>query len=66
MDGSWVDEQSATNPSNGTGGHLREAEKLLLAAPQLATILRVAGIYGPDRGFLFRQFVKGEMVYEKI
>ena len=25
-------------------------------------MLRVAGIYGPERGFLFQQFVKGEAV----
>ena len=62
LDGSWVDEHSATNPSGGTGGHLREAEETLLAAPHSATVLRVAGIYGPERGFLFQQFVKGEAV----
>ena len=62
LDGSWVDEHSATNPSGGTGGHLREAEETLLSAPQPATVLRVAGIYGPERGFLFQQFVKGEAV----
>ncbi len=60
LDGSWVDEQSVTTPSGGTGVHLLEAEEMLLAAPQPATILRVAGIYGPERGFLFRQFMKGE------
>ncbi len=56
-DGGWVDE---TSPANGPV--LREAEKLFLNAPQAATVLRVAGIYGPERGFLFRQFLKGEAV----
>jgi len=62
LDGSWVDERSATDPSSSTGGHLCEAEEMLLAAPQPSTLLRVAGIYGPERGFLFRQFVKDEAV----
>ena len=41
---------------------LVETEKLLLAAaPKLpAVILRVAGIYGPDRGHLFLQYLKNE------
>ena len=56
-DGAWVDE---TSPANGPV--LREAEELFLNAPQAATVLRVAGIYGPERGYLFRQFLKGEAV----
>tara|TARA_B100000959_G_scaffold54496_1_gene56866 strand:+ start:101 stop:925 length:825 start_codon:yes stop_codon:yes gene_type:complete len=60
LDGSWVEEHNATAPSGGTGGFLREAEETLLIAPQPATVLRVAGIYGPERGFLSRQFVKDQ------
>ncbi len=56
-DGGWVDEASPAN-----GPVLREAEKFFLNAPQATTVLRVAGIYGPERGFLFRQFLKGEAV----
>jgi nucleoside-diphosphate-sugar epimerase len=56
--GDWVDETSPANPTTGTGPALREAEELFTAA----TVLRVAGIYGPERGFLFRQFLKGEAV----
>ncbi len=56
-DGSWVDEGSRAN-----GPVLCEAELMLHNAPQPATILRVAGIYGPERGFLYRQFLKGEAV----
>ena len=56
-DGKWVDETFTAN-----GPVLREAEKLFLNAPQAATVLRVAGIYGPERGYLFRQFLKGEAV----
>jgi nucleoside-diphosphate-sugar epimerase len=43
---------------------LVETEKLLLAAVREkkfpAVILRVAGIYGPDRGHWFKQFLKNE------
>jgi nucleoside-diphosphate-sugar epimerase len=43
---------------------LLETEKLLLAAVTErkfpAVILRVAGIYGPDRGHWFKQFLKNE------
>jgi nucleoside-diphosphate-sugar epimerase len=43
---------------------LVEAEKLLLEAAQTrqfpAIILRVAGIYGPGRGHLFRQYLRRE------
>ena len=63
-DGSWVDENSATDPLAATARVLLETEKILLDAARQnefpAVILRVAGIYGPDRGFWFRQFLKGE------
>jgi nucleoside-diphosphate-sugar epimerase len=62
-DGSLVDETSVTAPSSATGRVLREAEELLLAAARAqnfpAVILRVAGIYGPERGHPFKQFVAG-------
>ncbi len=63
-DGSLVDETSPATPGGETGGLLRETEDLLLrevrerAFP--AVILRVAGIYGPERGFLFQKFLAGE------
>ena len=61
LDGSWVDEQSTTDPK-GTGSNLLQAEKKLRESSQSATVLRVAGIYGPDRGYLYRQFLKGKAV----
>jgi len=64
IDGSAVKESSPTEPTSETGKILVETEKLLLDAAHNqkfpAIILRVAGIYGPDRGHLFRQFLKNE------
>ena len=63
-DGSQVKETSSADPSSETAKVLLETEKLLLAAAQEkkipAVILRVAGIYGPDRGHWFKQFLKNE------
>jgi nucleoside-diphosphate-sugar epimerase len=63
-DGSPVKETSPTEPLVETAKILRETEKLLLAAGAErkfpAVILRVAGIYGPERGHAFRQFLKNE------
>ena len=64
-DGSLVKESSPTEPSAPTAQVLVETESLLLAAAQKqfpAVILRVAGIYGPDRGHLFKQYLKNEAV----
>jgi nucleoside-diphosphate-sugar epimerase len=61
-DGSPVKESSPTDPSAATSKILVETEKNLLdAAAQNkfpAMILRVAGIYGPDRGHWFKQYLK--------
>jgi nucleoside-diphosphate-sugar epimerase len=59
-DGSWVDEDSPTEPSGETGQTLLEAESLALSIDGI--VLRLSGIYGPDRGHLYRQFLKGEAV----
>jgi len=63
-DGSPVKETSPTEPVVETAKVLRETEKLLLTAASErkfpAVILRVAGIYGPDRGHAFKQFLKNE------
>ena len=59
-DGSVVDETSATQPQSETSKILVQTEQLL---PQLPAItLRVAGIYGPERGFLFQQYLRGGAV----
>ena len=63
-DGSQVKESSPTEPVVETAKVLVETEKLLLAAVAErkvpAVLLRVAGIYGPDRGHGFKQFLKNE------
>lgn len=63
-DGSPVDETSLTEPTTETAQVLVEAEKVLLAAGGErnfpAMILRAAGIYGPERGYLLKQFLRGE------
>ncbi len=63
-DGSQVKESSATEPASETSRLLVETEHLLLAAAREkkfpAVILRVAGIYGPERGHLFLQYLRNE------
>jgi nucleoside-diphosphate-sugar epimerase len=69
-DGSVVTEKSPTEPEADTAKVLVETEKLLLdgsgsrgCSPHLkfpAVILRLAGIYGPERGHWFKQFLKNE------
>ncbi len=63
-DGSVVTETSLVAPEADTAKVLVETEKLLLEAVAErkfpAVILRVAGIYGPGRGYAFKQFLRGE------
>jgi nucleoside-diphosphate-sugar epimerase len=63
-DGSVVTEDSPTTPDAETAQVLLEAESLLLTAARTeafpAVILRLAGIYGPGRGYWFKQFMRGE------
>jgi nucleoside-diphosphate-sugar epimerase len=63
-DGSPVKETSPAEPASETGRVLLDTEKVLLDAAQQkkfpAVILRVAGIYGPERGHLFQQYLKNE------
>ncbi|MEI7730115.1 MAG: SDR family oxidoreductase [Verrucomicrobiota bacterium] len=63
-DGSAVKEESSTRPSSPTSQLLLETERLLQTAARLkqlpAVILRVAGIYGPERGHLFLQYLRNE------
>jgi nucleoside-diphosphate-sugar epimerase len=63
-DGSLVNETSPVEPASETAKVLVETEKLLLTAVTErkfpAVILRVAGIYGPERCYLLRQYLENE------
>ena len=63
-EGEVVTEDSPAQPRTETGKILVEAERLLLDAANRggfpAVILRVSGIYGPGRGYWFKQFIKRE------
>ncbi len=61
-DGSWVNEDSPTEPNRETGRILLEAERVVREAG--GTVLRAAGIYGPGRSVLLRRFLAGEAVLE--
>jgi len=62
-DGSIVTETSPAKPAIQTAKILVETEQILLKAVRLhafpGVILRLAGIYGPERGYWFRQFISG-------
>ncbi len=60
VDGSLVDEESETNPAGETGRILVETERLWHDSGLPVTVLRIAGIYGPDRGHLFLKYLRGE------
>lgn len=63
-DGLPVKESSPVTPANETSQVLVETEAVLMDAARderfPAVILRVAGIYGPERGHLFHQYLKNE------
>jgi nucleoside-diphosphate-sugar epimerase len=62
--GAVVKEDAATEPSSLTSQVLVQTEQLLVEAARSrkfpAVILRVAGIYGPERGHLFLQYLRNE------
>jgi nucleoside-diphosphate-sugar epimerase len=63
-DASLVKESSPAEPKSETGQILASAENLLLDSFKSkkfpAIILRAAGIYGPERGHLFLQYLRDE------
>ena len=63
-DASLVKESSPTEPKSENGQILVAAENALLEAFKATkfptVILRAAGIYGPERGHLFRQYLRDE------
>jgi nucleoside-diphosphate-sugar epimerase len=63
-DGEWVNEESETHPQAETSKVLVETEsEISKAGPWLRNIIvRLGGIYGPGRGYAFKQFVAGNAV----
>ena len=62
IDGGWIDETSPTAPVSATSQVLVQTERELLEAASngfRATILRVAGIYGPGRAYWLEQVRAG-------
>lgn len=60
-DGSLVTEECPAEPDSETSRVLRATEETLLEQNTIpAIILRTSGIYGPERGHLFKQFLRGE------
>lgn len=57
-DGSWVTEESATEPIRETGRVLVEVEKRILENGGI--VARLAGIYGPGRSALLSKFLNGK------
>jgi nucleoside-diphosphate-sugar epimerase len=56
-DGSWVTEESETEPARETSRVLLETEKVVLDLG--GTVARLAGIYGPGRSALLSKFLTG-------
>ena len=61
-DGSWVDEDSATEPSGFSGRRMLEGEAVVRRWPGEAVILRLGGIYGPGREGLLDRVRRGDAV----
>src|SRR5258706_923238 len=68
-DGSVVQENSVAEGATTASKILVQTESLLLDRVRTSTfpavILRVAGIYGPDRGHWFKLFLRGDAVIEE-
>lgn len=61
-DGEWVDEDSPTEPPGFSGRCLLEGERVLLAGPYPASVVRLAGLYGPEPGRLIDLVRQGQAV----
>jgi len=63
-DGSSVDETSPAEPDSLTSALLREAEKIVLNHAGGGAVARLAGLYGPHRSFVLKQFLQGTAAIE--
>ncbi len=57
VDGEWVTEESDATPDRETSRILRETEDQVLA--HCGCVARLAGIYGPSRSFVLKNFLEG-------
>jgi nucleoside-diphosphate-sugar epimerase len=58
-DGSWVDEESPTEPTQFRGVRMLEAERALAASGLPAVTVRLGGLYGPGRTRLIERVRAG-------
>lgn len=61
-DGDWVDESSPPDPRTESGRACLDAERLIRGRIATATVLRFAGLYGPDRVMRRDSLLRGEPV----
>jgi nucleoside-diphosphate-sugar epimerase len=57
----WVDEETPAGPPGFNGKVLLEAERWLAAQPVASVVLRLAGLYGPDRLQLIERLRAGSV-----
>ena len=62
--GEWVDEDAPAEPLHAGGRHLLAGERLFLESEFAATVLRLAGIYGPGRTRLIENLRQGNATYQ--
>jgi nucleoside-diphosphate-sugar epimerase len=58
--GEWVDEDSAVEPTDDAGRYLLEGEARVIRSAFPGTVVRFAGIYGPQRFRLLERITRGE------
>ena len=65
LGGEWVDEDSPAEPTHSEGRQLLTGERLFLDSAFPATVLRLAGIYGPGRTRLVDSLRQGDATYHE-
>jgi nucleoside-diphosphate-sugar epimerase len=63
--GEWVDEDSPTEPRDFRGRRILESEGLLAASGQAFTLVRLGGIYGPQRASMIERVRSGRAVFTR-
>lgn len=59
--GEPIDEDSPTHPTQFRGETLLASERLLAASPHSTVVVRLGGIYGPERASLIERALGGEL-----